>query len=143
MDSVASEVERLITDGSEYWSAIADAAGLGANVIVLVTDGQSNDPEDRAARLSLRPPGRGGPVSSLPSDDPTDQSETVVWILRAARGGEHRQAQIANSGPRVRRWRIDSRDYPGGSYLAPTRKYVGIRPLPLTSTSPRGSNSYR
>ncbi|MGA9598215.1 MAG: VWA domain-containing protein [Acidimicrobiia bacterium] len=54
VDSVAAEVVRLITDGSEYWSAIADAAALGANVIVLVTDGQSTDPEDRAAEAQLK-----------------------------------------------------------------------------------------
>lgn len=51
---VTTEVGRLITDGSEYWSALADAGALGANVIVLITDGQSTDPPDRAAAGKLR-----------------------------------------------------------------------------------------
>lgn len=46
---VRSELERLITDGSEYWSALADARGLGANVVVLLTDARSTDPPDRVA----------------------------------------------------------------------------------------------
>lgn len=51
VSEVSAELNRIIAEGSELWSAMADARGLGANVIALITDGDATDPEEGLATL--------------------------------------------------------------------------------------------
>lgn len=68
-DEVALEAGRAVGYGSEFWAGAGDAAHLGANVIVLVTDGQSTDLEEDVA-LARPQIAAGPPVVSILVGEP-------------------------------------------------------------------------
>lgn len=80
---VQLDVSRLVGDGSEIWSALADAQQYFANVIVLVTDGQASDAPERiaAARKVI---GVGPPIVAIGAGKV--QQSTLDEIARATRG---------------------------------------------------------
>lgn len=118
--STASEVEveaaRVIADGSELWSALAATRGVGASVIVLVTDARSTDTADQVA--AARPWVHAGPPVvvvgvgdfdpaagqdlartsggvSVPAADRAAAVEAVTRFLTAASASPHRIAYRA------------------------------------------------
>lgn len=80
---VQLDVSRLVGDGSEIWSALADAQQYHANVIALVTDGQASDAPERiaAARKAI---GVGPPIVAIGAGKV--QHSTLDEIALATRG---------------------------------------------------------
>ncbi len=56
---VRAEARRVIADGSELWSALADTRSAGASLVVLVTDARATDTDEQ--REAARPWVHGGP----------------------------------------------------------------------------------
>lgn len=80
---LVEDARRLIGDGSEIWSALADAQRYGANLIVIVTDGQSTDSDARriSARAAIE---AGPPVIAIGAGQV--QRTTLDEIARLTRG---------------------------------------------------------
>ncbi|MCU0988414.1 MAG: hypothetical protein MUE63_02210 [Xanthomonadales bacterium] len=127
-EEVEAEAGRVIADGSELWSALADARRSGASVIVLVTDGRASDPAERiaAARhwVHAGPPvvvvgvgdydtasgedlARTSGGIAVPVADYGGAVAAVLEFLRAAAARPHRLACTAPlEGPAQRRLRV-------------------------------------
>lgn len=127
---VEAETLRMIGDGSELWSALADAGSFGANVIVLVSDGQSTDPPETVAasraRVAVGPPvvvvgvgdvdtttvdemvatSRGG---SFPVADSNGAVQAVLGFLKDRDiAPVHIEYQAMEAGPTTRTVRISA-----------------------------------
>jgi hypothetical protein len=125
---VEAEARRVIADGSELWSALADARRVGASVVVLVSDGRASDSAEQIA--TARPWVHSGPPVvvvgvgdyaaasgediartsggvSMPVADHAGAVAAALEFLRAAAARPHRLASRAPlEGPARRRLRI-------------------------------------
>ncbi len=79
-EEVALEAGRAVGYGSEFWAGAGDAGLLGANVIVLVTDGQSTDLEEDIA-LARPQIAAGPPVVSILVGEPDTSAPQAIADL--------------------------------------------------------------
>ncbi|MGA8039577.1 MAG: hypothetical protein WCA93_05655 [Acidimicrobiia bacterium] len=99
-DEVATEMGRLITDGSELWSALADARGLGATVIAVITDGDATDPVEGVPGLESQV-ATGPPVIAVGVGEVNDEGLAALARVSggaAVPGGSPEEATDAIAG---------------------------------------------